>query len=147
MITPYFFIGIIIMKYTNYIHIKKLDKKYLYGIMTLVNDSVTETIEGIIGGERSEVLDKLTKYCLKRNKPMFERTMMVFKYDTLDDTKEMLYKFNHLDYYNEYKKENNAYLDALPAVFLSDMDKLNKLNKKMNYHLTLLNYYGKNIEK
>lgn len=135
------------MKETHYIHIKKLDKKHLYGIMTILNDNIVETIEGIVDGERSEIIDNLTRYCLKRNKPMLERTMMVFKYDNIDDTKRMLYNFQHLDYYKEYKEENKVYLDASPSVFLSDVEKISKLNKKMDYHLKLLDYFAKGIER
>ena len=115
---------------------------FLYGVITIVDKQPFDYMVGRMAGNREEIVETITKNVLKKNEPNLKTfNYYSFKYETLDDTKRMLSKFRKDAFYLNYSKENKTSLDALPAIFLSDNEKLMPLNNKMaRYKLLIKNF-------
>ena len=129
------------MRLQFYVHTKEIkENNHLYGIMTMINDEPFDYMIGTMKGNKEFIIDKVSKNILIKNKTVLKNNYYSFKYDNLDITKKMLYKFHTEDFYKQYSKEQQTSLDALPAIFLSDLTKLSNLTKRMNNYEQLLNY-------
>lgn len=127
------------MRLQFYVQTKEISKNnQLYGVMTMIDDKPFDYLIGNMEGDKEYVIDKVSKNILIKNKTVLKNNYYSFKYDNLDITKKMLYKFHTEDFYKQYSKEQQTSLDALPAIFLSDLTKLYNLTKRMNNYEQLL---------
>lgn len=127
------------MRLQFYVQTKEIsNNNHLYGVMTMIDDKPYDYLIGSMKGDKEYVIDKVSKNTLIKNKTVLKNNYYSFKYDNLDITKKMLYKFHTEDFYTQYSKEQQTSLDALPSIFLSDLIKLSNLTKRMNNYEQLL---------
>lgn len=127
------------MRLQFYVSTKEIsENNYLYGVMSMINDEPFDFIVGQMNGEKDDIINLISKNTLIKNKTVLKNNYYTFKYEDLDTTKKMLSKFHTDDFYKQYSKEQQTSLDALPAIFLSDLTKLSNLTKRMNNYEQLL---------
>lgn len=137
------------MKTTHYIHLEKInDNNFYYGIMSMLDDKPYDFNLGTIKGERTDVLDTLTRNTLIRQKTPLKPNSFLFKYDNVEDTKYMLFKMMDDKFYTDYEKENDSSFTVSPSVFLSDVEKIKPLFHQLKLYKDRLKFYNhKNNEK
>lgn len=114
----------IIMNEKYYIHLEEIKpNQFVYGVMGVIEDSPFDHEISKMVGNRDDVLNKITKKVIKDNQMNLNRNVFNFRYTELKDAKTMIHTVEKDDFYKKYR------VNTSPAIFLSDMDKVNILSK------------------
>lgn len=127
-----------------YISTKELaPNEFAYGTLCVVEKKPFEIDTGVTKGNVLEVNEELTRRIIERNKKNVLSTGIMFKYDSLEIAKHMVFQFEHDKKYQEYARDFHGYFSASPSVFLSDMENKNTLSKAIDKQVFAYNYYTK----
>lgn len=127
-----------------YISTKELaPNEFAYGTLCVVEKQPFEIDTGITKGNLLEVNEELTRRIIERNKNNVLSTAIMFKYDSLEISKHMVFQFDHDKRYQEYIRNFHGYFSASPSVFLSDVESKNMLRKAIDKQILTYNYYIK----
>ena len=120
--------------------------EFLYGVLSLVDDKPFDYMVGTQFGTKEEVLDNVTKMVLKKNdnKMKLPYRSFVFKYEDIQSSKEMNYRFRNETFYQKYSFDNRTELQANPSVFLSDLKNKEPLDLKIRNYKSMRDYVKRN---
>lgn len=122
---------------------KYSEDKILYGYNLYIENTLSDSLIGIMNGNKEEVTDIVTKNIFLKNKELLNyNKLVILKYENLDITKLMKYNIDHQQFYNNLSK-NGLVISTNPAVFLSDNQPSFILQKQMDRYKLTLNYYNK----
>lgn len=114
----------IIMNEKYYIHLEEIKpNQFVYGVMGVIEDSPFDHEISRMVGNRDDVLNMITKKVIKDNQMNLNRNVFNFRYTELKDAKTMIHTVEKDSFYKDYR------INTSPAIFLSDMDKVNILSK------------------
>lgn len=124
-----------------YITTKEIaNNEYIYGTLLMDGEKPIRYNCGQMKGNILEVNENLTKQFMEQNHENKEMISILFKYDSLDVAKHMVYSFDHDSHYVEYSRKTHIGLDSAPSIFLSDLNNLRPLKKRMtSYEIALKN--------
>lgn len=130
-----------------YFKTEQFDNKTFYGYNLYMNDTISDSLYGIMSGTKEEVLNQITKNMLKKHQSVLKFDKLVtLKYENLDMTKQMVHTIKYDQSYQTYK-DNNVSLMISPSVFLSDNIPMHKLEQGMTKYKMIHQYYTKNNSK
>lgn len=112
-------------------HIKTLtysENEFIYGDVSVINNKPFDYLIGMHCGTKEETIENVTKMLIERNKSKLSYNSYVFKYNDIQTTRYMNYKFKNDKFYQEYSWKNNTELFAAPLVFLTDLEKTKGFN-------------------
>lgn len=114
----------ILMNKKYYIHLEEIKpNQFVYGVMGVVEDTPFDNEISKIVGNRDDVLNKITKKIIEKNKFNIDTNVFNLRYTELKDAKTMVHTIEKDDFYKKYR------VNTSPAIFLSDMNKVNILSK------------------
>ena len=118
----------------------------IYGAMEIINGKETDCLIGINHGNKKEVSENITKMILQRNinNGKYNYRSFLFKYNDINITKEMNWKFNNEKNYLRYSNRNKTELTSSPSVFLSDLKTIEPLKLKMRNYKAMRDYIKSN---
>ena len=109
-----------------YIHLEQLNKnEYIYGVLSIKENSPFDYKIGRKKGTRDFIIDDITKDIILDIHENFGRDTFDFKYTNLHDAKLILKNIQTDPFYSNYR------VNSTPAVFLSDMDKVNLITSSV----------------
>lgn len=114
--------------------------EFIYGSVSVINNKPFDYLIGIHCGTKEEISEKVTKMWLERDKSKLSYNSYVFKYNDIQLTRSMNYKFKNDKFYQEYSENNKTELFAAPSVFLTDLEKTKDLTYKMNNYKMIREY-------
>lgn len=114
----------ILMNRKYYVHLEEIKpNQFVYGVMGVIEDTPFDNEISKMVGNREEVLNKITKKIIEENKFNTDVNVFNFRYTELKDAKTMIHTVEKDSFYKDYR------VNTSPAIFLSDMDKVNILSK------------------
>lgn len=119
-----------------------------YGIVETVDKEPFQTLSGKIDGNDSEGADNVTKMLLQKiehNDILKIRKNIYFKYEDIQTAKIMEYNFRKDKFYIDFSKKNSVNLFSNPAVFLSDIENVNKAKQILTRYKLAEQYHNKSI--
>lgn len=103
-----------------YIHLEQINEnEYIYGVLSVKKDSIFDYKIDKKYGIRNTIVDDITKDTILNINTNFNKKSFDFKYTNLYDAKLILKNIQIDPFYSNYR------VNSTPAVFLSDMDKVN----------------------
>jgi hypothetical protein len=133
------------MRLLYYIQTKPLDKdSTLYGYSCILNGEAFETVCGVSKeGNEAKLVENITKNIMEKNSKNTLRTTILFKYESLDLAKHMLFNFEHSKEYDDLMNRTKVEAGASPAIFLSDSQYKLDLKKSMENYMEQYKYFSK----
>lgn len=119
------------------------ENEFIYGGVSIINNKPFDYLIGMNYGTKEETIENVTKMFLERDKSKLSYNSYVFKYNDIQTTRYMNYKFKNDKFYQEYSMKNNTELFAAPSVFLTDLEKTKDLTYKMNNYKMIRDYIRK----
>jgi hypothetical protein len=114
----------LLMNEKYYIHLEEIKpSQFVYGVMGVVEDTPFDYEISKMVGKRDEIINEISKKIIRENKLGVDRNVFNLRYSELSDAKTMQYNLKYDDFYRRQR------VNISPAVFLSDMDKVNILTK------------------
>ena len=114
----------ILMNRKYYVHLEEIKpNQFIYGVMGVIEDTPFDNEISKMVGNRDDVLNKITKKIIEENKFNTDVNVFNLRYTELKDAKTMVHIVEKDDFYKKYR------VNTSPAIFLSDMDKVNILSK------------------
>lgn len=114
----------ILMNRKYYVHLEEIKpNQFVYGVMGVIEDTPFDNEISKMVGNRDDVLNKITKKIIEENKFNTDVNVFNLRYTELKDAKTMIHTVEKDSFYKDYR------INTSPAIFLSDMDKVNILSK------------------
>lgn len=106
-----------------YIHLEQIKtNQFIYGVMSVIENTPFDYEISKMIGKREDVINNISKKIIKDNKLGIERNVFNLRFSELHDAKYMNHLIHKDDFFKDYR------VSISPAVFLSDMDKVNILS-------------------
>lgn len=119
-----------------YIHLEPLStNKYIYGVLSIMDNTPFDYAVNQVVGKREDVIDYIAKKIITTNSEKLDRSYFNLRFSELSDTKTMLKLMKEDDFYSDY------IVSTSPAVFLSDMDKVNNIKAMVTKEIMAIRMY------
>lgn len=119
-----------------YIHLEPLStNKYIYGVLSVMDNTPFDYAVNQVVGKREDVIDYIAKKIITTNSEKLDRSYFNLRFSELSDTKIMLKLIKEDDFYSNY------IVSTSPAVFLSDMDKVNNIKAMVTKEIMAIRMY------
>ena len=113
----------LLMNEKYYIHLEQIKpNQFIYGVMGVIENTPFDYEISKMVGSREDVINNISKQIIKDNKLGIERDVFNLRFSELHDAKHMNQMIYKDDFFKDYR------VSISPAVFLSDMDKVNILS-------------------
>lgn len=130
-----------------YFKTEQVGNNTYYGYNLYMDETMSDSLYGVMFGTKEEVLNQVTKNMLKRNQSVLNFDKLItLKYENLDMTKQMVHTIKYDKSYQTYK-DNNVSLMISPSVFLSDNIPMYQLEQGMMKYKMMHKYYTKDNSK
>lgn len=119
-----------------YIHLEPLStNKYIYGVLSVMDNTPFDYAVNQVVGKREDVIDYIAKKIITTNSEKLDRSYFNLRFSELSDTKTMLKLMKEDNFYSNY------IVSTSPAVFLSDMDKVNNIKAMVTKEIMAIRMY------
>ena len=110
----------LLMNEKYYIHLEQIKpNQFICGVMSVIENTPFDYEISKMIGKREDVINNISKQIIKDNKLGIERDVFNLRFSELHDAKYMNQMIHKDDFFKNYR------VSISPAVFLSDMDKVN----------------------
>lgn len=120
------------------------ENEFIYGDVSAINNKPFDYLIGMHCETKEETIENVTKMLIERDKSKLSYNSYVFKYNDIQTTRYMNYKFKNDKFYQEYSRKNNTELFLLLLqFFLTDLEKTKDLTYRMNNYKMIRDYIHK----